>query len=305
MFVIITGATATGKSGAAVSLAKKIDAVIISADSMQVYTGMDIGTSKITPDEMEGIQHRLIGEISPHEKFSAARFKQMAESAMDDMRASGKKAIIAGGTGLYINSIIRGIAGQYAASPELREYLRKEYLQHGLGHMADMLAAVDPGAPALIDIKNGRRVLRALEQVKSAGMTLAEIRRSAAETVYKDPYKMFVLELPRKTLYERLDIRVEEMLKRGLVGEVKNLLDSGFLPSETAMQAIGYKETALYLNGAVTYGGAVEMIKRATRNYAKRQQTWFSKYKEAVRINVEGLTKEDIAGIIAGHLENI
>ena len=305
MFVIITGATATGKSGAAVSLAKKIDAEIISADSMQVYTGMDIGTCKITPDEMEGIKHRLIGEISPHENFSAARFKQLAESALDSIRASGKKAIIAGGTGLYINSIIRGIAGQDKASPELREFLRGQFSQHGLGHMADMLAAIDPEAPGLIDIKNSRRVLRALEQVKSAGMTLNEIRRGAAQTIYKDAYKMFVLELPRKTLYERLDIRVEEMLKRGLVGEVKNLLDSGFLPSETAMQAIGYKETALYLKGDITYEGAVEMIKRATRNYAKRQQTWFKRYTEAVRINVEGLSKEDIAGIMAGHLENI
>ena len=302
MLVIIAGATATGKSGAAVSLAKLTGAEIISADSMQVYRGMDIGTCKITTEEMQGIKHYLVNEASPHENFSAARFKELAEKAADSIRASGKTAIIAGGTGLYINSIIRGLSPEGGAGQELRESLRGELKELGLGHMAGVLAALDPEAAAEIDVKNSRRVLRAIEQIKSSGKTLREIRGAAADTIYKDDYKLFILELPRAELYERLDKRVDGMLQRGLAGEVKNLLDSGFLPGETAMQAIGYKEMALYLKGLIAYETAVEMIKRATRNYAKRQETWFKKYPEAERIGVSGLSAGDIAAVIAGRI---
>jgi len=302
MLVIIAGATATGKSGAAVSLAGIIGAEIISADSMQVYRGMDIGTCKLTAEEMRGIKHHLINEASPHENFSAALFKELAEKAADSIRASGKTAIIAGGTGLYINSMIRGLSPGDAAGGDLREALRKELAEKGLEHMAAILAALDPLAAAEIDLKNSRRVLRAIEQIKSSGKTLREIRGAAEDTIYKDSYKMFILELPRSVLYERLDKRVDGMLQRGLVGEVKNLLDSGFLPGETAMQAIGYKEMAQYIKGLLSYEAAVGMIKSATRNYAKRQETWFKKYPEAVRINTDGLTDKKIAGIIAGKI---
>jgi tRNA dimethylallyltransferase len=302
MFVIIAGATATGKSGAAVALAKIIGGEVISADSMQVYRGMDIGTFKISAAEMRGIKHHLIDILSPHEAFSAACFKELAEKSMDSIIASGKKAVIAGGTGLYINSIIRGLAPGRETPPEIKESLRRELASRGLAHMVGMLEALDPDASRAIDIKNGRRVIRAIEQIKSSGKTLEEFRKSALDTVYNDDHKMFILQLPRMALYERLDKRVDEMLQRGLVGEVKNLLDSGFLPGETAMQAIGYKEIALYINGLASYKDAVEMIKSATRNYAKRQETWFKKYPEAVRIDIQGLSPEEIAGVIAGGL---
>jgi tRNA dimethylallyltransferase len=302
MFVIIAGATATGKSGAAVALAKIMGGEVISADSMQVYRGMDIGTFKLSTAEMRGIKHHLIDIISPHEVFSAARFKELAEKAMDSIKAAGKTAIMAGGTGLYINSIIRGLAPGRETPPEIKESLRRELASRGLAHMVAMLETLDPDAPGAIDIKNGRRVLRAIEQIKSSGKTLDEFRKSALDTVYNDEHKMFILQLPRKVLYERLDKRVDEMLQRGLVGEVKNLLDSGFLPGETAMQAIGYKETALYINGLATFKDSVEMIKSSTRNYAKRQETWFKKYPDAVRIDTQGISAEEIAGIIAGGL---
>lgn len=295
MFVVITGATATGKSGAAVALAKKINGEIISADSMQVYRGMDIGTYKITKAQMSGIRHHMIDIAEPKELFSAAKFKELAEKSMDAIKAAGKTPIIAGGTGLYINAVVKGIMKAAEPSRELKDRLRTELQEKGLEALAARLKKMDPDAALETDLKNSRRVLRALEIIEANNEKLSVLRAGTKDTAYKDDSRIFVLELPRKELYNRIDARVDEMVSKGLVDEVENLINTGINADFTSMQAIGYKEIAEHLKGGCSLETAVDNIKQATRNYAKRQETWFKKYREAVRIDVSGKSAEETA----------
>lgn len=287
MYIIVTGATGTGKSAVAVSLAKEINGEIISADSMQVYKGMDIGTYKISKAGMAGIKHHLLDVVEPGENFSAAQFKNLAEAAMDDIKSRKKIPIICGGTGLYINALIKGILTAKEPTQEQKYLLRVQLEEDGLESMVNLLNRIDPGAAALIDINNSRRVLRALELIMANDMSLRNLRETTEQNRYKDGYKLFVLETGREYMYARLDRRVDEMIKAGLKEEVKTLLNRGNFLSPTALQAIGYKETAAFLKGSITGEQMAESIKQATRNYAKRQVTWFKKYENAVRINME------------------
>jgi len=295
MFVIVAGATATGKSGAAVELAKKINGEIISADSMQVYCGMDIGTYKITKKEMAGVPHHMLDIAGPEEMFSAAKFKAMTEKIMDEIKSGNKVPVITGGTGLYINAIIKGIMKANEPSPELKERLRKELKDAGLENLTAKLKKLDPESAADIDLKNSRRVLRALELIEANGVKLSLLKAGTKATVYKDDYTMFVIDVPRQELYRRIDKRVDLMVEAGLEQEVKNLMNKGVKNGSTAMQAIGYKEMAEYINSHCSLETAINRIKQATRNYAKRQVTWFKRYKEAVRVDVAGKSAGEIA----------
>ena len=295
MYIIITGPTGTGKSAVAVSLAKKINGEIISADSMQVYKGMDIGTYKISKTEMAGIKHHLLDVVKPGENFSAAQFKNLAEAAMDDIKSRNEIPIVCGGTGLYISALIKGILTAKEPTHEQKYLLRVQLEEEGLESLVNLLNKKDPGAAALIDINNSRRVLRALELIMANDMSLGSLRETTEQNRYKDEYKLFVLETGREYMYARLDRRVDEMIKAGLKEEVEMLLSRGNSLSPTALQAIGYKETAAFLNGSVTKEQMIESIKQATRNYAKRQVTWFKKYENAVRINMENKEPEAAA----------
>jgi tRNA dimethylallyltransferase len=302
MYIIITGATGTGKSAVAVELASMINGEIISADSMQVYKGMDVGTYKITKGGMKGIEHHLLDVIEPGERFSAAQFKELAEAAIGAIKSRGKIPIVTGGTGLYISALTRGILAAKEPTAQQKSFLRAEFEEHGLEALVNLLNKKDPTAAALIDINNSRRVLRALELIEANKMSLSELRKTTEQNRYKDLYKLFVLEAGREYIYERLDKRVDEMTASGLVNEVKALLSRNNPLSITSMQAIGYKETMEYLKGNISEKKMVENIKQATRNYAKRQVTWFKKYSEAVRINMEGKSVADAAKEISAWL---
>jgi tRNA dimethylallyltransferase len=295
MFVIITGTTATGKSGAAVELAKKIKGEIISADSMQVYLGMDIGTYKTTKEQMSGVPHHMVDIAGPDELFSAAVWKARAEKTMDALAAGGKTPVITGGTGLYIGAIIKGIMKAIEPSQEQKERLRKELKDKGLESLSARLKKLDPEGAAGIDLKNSRRVIRALELIEANGTSLSALKAGTKDTAYKDDYAMFVLCLPRQELYERIDKRVDAMIEAGLEQEVKKLINKGIKSDSTAMQAIGYKEMAEHINGACSLETAISRIKQATRNYAKRQETWFKRYKEAIRVDASGKSAVEIA----------
>ena len=217
MYIIVTGATGTGKSAVAVELAKKINGEIISADSMQVYVGMDIGTYKISKEDTQGISHHLLDVVNPWEKFSVAQFKILAEKALNHIKGKGKIPIVVGGTGLFINSLTRGILTSKEPSNELKSLLRVELEENGLEALVNLLNKKDPEAASLIDINNSRRVLRALELIETNKMSLSELRKTTEKNRYKDDYKLFVLETGREYMYSRLDKRVDEMIKSGLL----------------------------------------------------------------------------------------
>jgi tRNA dimethylallyltransferase len=299
LYIIITGPTGTGKSSTAVELALLMNGEIISADSMQVYKGMDIGTYKITKTEMKGVKHHLIGIAEPANGFSAAQFKTFAEKAMDDIKLRGKLPIIAGGTGLYIHALTRGLMTAKEPTAEQKMILRVELEEGGLESLVNLLNKKDSEAAGMIDINNSRRVLRALELIEANKMTLKQLRATTEENRYKDDYKMFILETDREMMYASLDRRVDDMISRGLEKEVRSLMLAGLSGSDTAMQAIGYKETAQMIEGKIRESELKLKIKQATRNYAKRQITWFKKYGEAVNINMDKKTPAQAAAEIA------
>ncbi len=300
MFVIIAGPTGTGKSEIAVELALKLNGEVISADSMQVYKGMDIGTFKIKKEEMKGIKHYMLDIVMPSEKFSVGDFKKMAEKYIDKIKSKKKLPIIAGGTGLYIDAIIRGLFEFKETDPVLRKKLNDLYKKNGLDFIINMLKEKDSEAINLIDIKNPRRVLRALEIILSENIKFSEIKKQTEKTKYKDNYIFFILCMDRKKLYEKIEKRVDDMFEKGLMDEVNNLIKSGVDLNSTSMQAIGYKEIIdiFYKRKIIDLKEklekAKERIKIATKNYAKRQITWFKRYKEAIWIDVTDRKKEDI-----------
>ncbi|HDQ25745.1 MAG TPA: tRNA (adenosine(37)-N6)-dimethylallyltransferase MiaA [bacterium] len=285
MYIIICGPTALGKSEAAVILAEKTGGEVVSADSMQVYRGMDIGTSKITTAESRGIKHHMIDIADPSENFTVARYKKGAEEALDSIKAAGKTAIMAGGTGLYINSVIRGLMEAAEPSPELRLKLRKEQEDRGTEYMADMLKEKDPEAAGLVDLKNGRRVIRALELILANNMKLSELRQKTGGTAYNDRYIIFFLSAGREYIYARVNARVDKMMKNGLPEEAERLLENGV--GETARHAIGYKELFEYIRAGKRGPLPADAVKKATRAYALRQLTWFKRYKDAVQVDME------------------
>ncbi len=274
--LVITGPTATGKTALGVEAALALNGEVVSADSMQVYRRMDIGTAKPTVEERRGVPHHMLDVADPTESFSAAKYVRMAAACVEDIRARGKLPIVVGGTGLYIDGLLRGT--DYAAAPEdpaLRAGLEEEYDRLGGEGFREKLRAVDPARAELLHPGDKKRLVRAMEVYELTGETItAHDERSRAVPPRYAALKLALDFRERETLYARIDARAAEMFARGLPEEVRALLESGVPDDSTAMQAIGYKETAAYLRGACTLEEAVEAVQRGSRQYAKRQLTW-------------------------------
>lgn len=286
----ITGTTSVGKSAVGVELALMLNGEIISADSMQIYKGMDIGTSKITADEMRGIKHHMLDIVKPNETYSSFLYQQQASKIIDSLETP----IMVGGTGFYFDSLIYppefGTVGD-----ERRAELRKIYEEHGLEALLEILKGLDIDAYNRIDEKNPKRVMRAIEIAESGGRLSSGVGRNAQP---KYDMRLFVLERSRDSLYEQINRRVDGMLTAGLVDEVQNIVRTYGVCDTSAFQAIGYKEIIEYLCDRITFEDAVSKIKLNTRHYAKRQIAYFKKMNVVDFINVEGLDPHQIADLI-------
>lgn len=284
--IILTGPTAVGKTKASIALAKAVNGEIISADSMQVYKYMDIGSAKIRPEEMNGVKHYLVDVLEPDEEFHVVRFQQMAKAAMDEIYAKGKIPIIVGGTGFYIQAILNDI--DFTENDEDTPY-RAELEQIALDKenefLHQMLAEVDPKSAEMIHANNVKRVIRALEFYKQTGQRISE--HNETERAKESPYNFcyFVLNDERERLYERIELRIDQMVEEGLVEEVKALKEKGYTRDMVSMQGLGYKEILDYLNGISSLEEAIYILKRDTRHFAKRQLTWFRREREVIWIN--------------------
>ena len=280
--ICIAGPTASGKTGLAVALAERLNGEVVSCDSMQVYRGMDVGTAKPTAEEMRNVPHHLLSVAAPDEVFSVGRYVELADRAVQDILSRGKAAIVAGGTGLYMDSLILGRAFAAPSDPALRAALEQEAEAQGAALLLERLRAVDPATAARLHPSDRKRIVRALEVYTLTGQTIAAHN---AQTLLQPPrYAATRLVLtfePRALLYERIDRRVDEMVRRGLFAEVQSLLDRGVPAEATSMQAIGYKETALALRGQLSAQEAVAQIMLGSRRYAKRQLTWFRRWQDA------------------------
>ena len=274
--ICIAGPTASGKTALAVGLAKELNGEVVSCDSMQVYRRMDIGTAKPTKEEMQGIVHHMIDVAEPDEDFSVSRYCDMASPIVDDILARGKTAIIAGGTGLYMDSLIRGNAFAPFPATGVRERLEEQADAEGMQAMLRRLQSVDPDSAARLHLSDRKRILRALEVWLETGETITEHnRKTQAIPPRYTPLWLGLDFADRGELYRRIDARVDAMLEMGLMEEIRELLASGIPAKCTAMQAIGYKEFVNALNGEETVEKAAEEVKKSSRHYAKRQLTWF------------------------------
>ena len=274
--VCIAGPTASGKTALAVALAKEVNGEVVSCDSMQVYKGMDIGTAKPTVEEMEGIPHHMLSVAEPDEDFSVSRYCEMAAPIVDDIVAQGKVAIIAGGTGLYMDSLIRGNAFAPFPSTGVREKLEAQADAEGMEAMLGWLESIDPEAAARLHLSDRKRIIRALEVYLETGETItAHNKKTQAIPPRYTPLWLGLDFAQRSDLYHRIDLRVGLMLQMGLIEEIRALLDAGIPEKTTAMQAIGYKEFIAALEGKCTIEEAADQVRQSSRRYAKRQLTWF------------------------------
>ena len=292
--VILTGPTAVGKTSLSINLAKAINGEIISADSMQVYKGMDIGTAKVTSDEMDGIKHYLIDVIEPTEDFHVVKFKEMVESAINEIYAKGKIPIICGGTVFYIQAILYDIDfTENEIDKEYRKSLEDYAVKYGNEALHAKLKEIDPVSAENIPAANVKRVIRAIEYYNQTGEQFSV--HNATQKEKNSPYNFayFVLNDDRNLLYNRIDARVDKMIEDGLVDEVKTLVNAGVKKGMTAMDGIGYKELLDYLEGDGTLCDAIELIKKKSRNYAKRQLTWFRREKEVIWLDKTVYTSND------------
>lgn len=302
--IILTGPTAAGKTELSIRLAKEIGGEIISADSMQVYKKMNIGTAKIMPDEMDGIPHYLVDELDPAQEFHVVRFQQMAKQALDQIYQKGKIPVVVGGTGFYIQALLYDIDfSREDADQEYREYLGKLAKEKGNAYLHGMLSDVDPESAEAIHENNTKRVIRALEFYKKTGKKISQHNEEERkkESCYNFVY--FVLSHDRDILYERINKRVDRMLESGLIKEVELLAKEGYTKDMVSMQGIGYKEVFDYLEGKQDLSETADRIKKDTRHFAKRQLTWFRREKEVTVINRQDYGSED--EILAFMLEKI
>lgn len=284
--IVLTGPTAVGKTELSISLAKKINGSIISADSMQVYKYMDIGSAKITKEEMCGVKHYLVDELMPEEEFNIYRFKEMALKALEEIYAEGKIPIIVGGTGFYIQGLLYDIDFSETAADEAYRKEMEDYVRENGAHaLHELLREVDPESCDTIHENNVKRVIRALEYYHQTGQKISDHNKKEREKQSPYNFAYFVLNDIRENLYARIDKRVDLMVEKGLVDEVKRLKDMGYTPDMVSMQGLGYKEILWYLDNRCTLNEAVETIKQETRHFAKRQLTWFRREKEVVWID--------------------
>lgn len=285
-FVVLAGPTAVGKTELSISLAKKLDAEIISADSMQVYRQMNIGSAKITQEEMQGIPHHLIDVLDPDEEFHVVRFQEMAKKAMEEIYARGRLPLLVGGTGFYIQALLYDIDFQEAGeNEEIRSSLLKEAREKGNQVLHDRLRQVDEASALAIHPNNVKRVIRALEFYLTTGRQIS--RHNAEQKKRQSPYdfRYIVLHARREELYRRIDLRVDRMMEAGLVEEVRALRDQGYTKEMVSMQGLGYKEILDYLEGNSSLSEAVYRIKRDTRHFAKRQLTWFRREPDVIWVD--------------------
>lgn len=295
---VIGGPTASGKSKLAVELAKKVNGEIISADSMQIYKDMNIGTAKVTQEEMQGIRHYLIDFVSPEERYSVSNFKKDAESAIEEILKNGKTPIVVGGTGLYIDSLIYGIEYQeQEIDISYREELNKIAETDGLEELYKKAKTIDPEAMKKISPNDKKRIIRVLEIYNKTGKTKTELEIESRKNPVKYDYKVFAISMDREKLYKRIEKRVDDMVNQGLIDEVKFILKK-YSNFPTAMQGLGYKEVVEYLQGKCSKEEMIDKIKIETRHYAKRQLTWFRKNKEIIWLDGEKTPDYNISIII-------
>ena len=284
--IILTGPTAVGKTDLSIQLAKQVNGAIISADSMQVYKYMDIGSAKILPAQMQGVPHYLIDEFLPDEEFNVVRFQQYAKKYMQEIYHHGQIPILTGGTGFYIQAVLYDIDfSDQNADSDYRRELEELALSRGTQYLHDLLAAVDPSSAEAIHANNQKRIIRALEYFWLTGERISEHnkRERQKQTPYRAAY--FVLNDDRARLYERIDRRVDTMIADGLVEEVRRLRAMGYTKELVSMQGLGYKELFPYFDGECTLDEAVSVMKRDTRHFAKRQLTWFRREKDVIWVN--------------------
>ena len=299
--IVLTGPTAVGKTALSIRLAKALDGEIISADSMQVYRGMDIGSAKVTKKEMDGVRHHLIDVLEPEEDFNVAAFQRMAKEALEEIYSRGKLPIVAGGTGFYIQALLYDIDFRDdTGEGPIRKELEKLAVEKGAEYLHSLLQQADPQSADQIHPNNIKRVVRALEYFRQTGEPFSLHNQRERERCSPYHFLYYVICSDRKNLYERIDRRVDAMMADGLVGEVQALKKRGVKRGMTSMQGLGFKEILDYLDGTCSLEEAVYVLKRDTRHFAKRQITWFRRERE-----VRWLKLEDFGGDLDRVLQKI
>ena len=310
LFILI-GPTAIGKTDISIELAGILNGEIISADSMQIYKHMDIGTAKPTVQEMNGIRHYLIDELYPDEEYSVSVFRDSAGKYIDDILSRSKLPMVVGGTGLYINSLSHNLDFTGIISDwEYRNHLQELADNNGNSYVHKMLLSVDPQSYNRLHENDLRRIIRALEVFKYTGRTISEFQKLSKEKPIDFELCMIGLNMDRKHLYDRINLRVDKMIEQGLVEEVKLLLDMGYNKSLVSMQGLGYKEIVSYLEGTYSLEGSIDMLKQNTRHFAKRQLTWFRREERINWIDVDEIQNKaivikNITELIAGKLNYV
>lgn len=303
--IILTGPTAAGKTELSLKLAEAVNGEMISADSMQVYRYMNIGTAKIRPEEMRGIRHYLIDVLDPKEEFHVVKFQQMAKQAAEEIYHRGKLPIVVGGTGFYIQALLYDICFEEEGASPYREELQEYCKTYGAKALHEQLLTVDPASYEQIHINNIKRVIRALEFYHENGYPISEHNEEQRQK--ESPYRFcyFVLTDDRQVLYRRIEKRVDRMLEEGLVDEVRWLLEHGCTKDMVSMQGLGYKEIIAYLEQECTLEEAVNTLKRDTRHFAKRQLTWFRRERDVILIDRSDFSSEnEILNTMLKHCKN-
>jgi tRNA dimethylallyltransferase len=292
--IILTGPTSVGKTALSIALAKAVNGEIISADSMQVYKHMDIGTAKITTEQMDGVPHYLIDELEPEEEFNVVRFQQLTKKYMEQIYAKHKIPILVGGTGFYIQAVLYDIDfTENDTDTTYRRELEQILQEQGGAYLHDMLSKIDPSSAEAIHPNNSKKVIRALEFAKLTGEKISVHNQEQREK--KSPYQFcyFVLNKDRATLYDTINKRVDQMLEAGLLDEVKSLAAQGYTRELVSMQGLGYKELLAYLDGEFSLEEAIDILKRDTRHFAKRQITWFKREKIVTWVNKDEFASDE------------
>lgn len=288
--ICIVGPTASGKTGLAIELAKKIDAEIISADSMQIYKGLNVGTAKVTKEEAEGIPHHIIDVCNPEDKFSVADFKDLCYDTIKEIKNRGKNVIIAGGTGLYVNAVVYNMNfAEEEIDEKFRHELEKIAREKGNEYLHNMLKELDPVTAEEIHMNNVKRVIRAIEIAKKTNKLKSTHMQEEKERINTEKSKydfvVFCIEQERQYLYDRINLRVDLMVNDGILDEAKKVYEMKLPKDNTCMQAIGYKEFFPYFNGEATLEECIETLKKETRHYAKRQMTWFNNKLDTIKLD--------------------
>ena len=293
--VILVGPTAVGKTAASIGLAKALNGEIISGDSMQIFKGLDIGTAKISQSEMDGVVHHLIDIKEPWESFSAAEFKRLADEAIADIHSRGKLPIIVGGTGFYINSVLYEYHFGEAETDETYRAQLQQYLElHGNDALWQLLLEKDPASAGRLHSNDTKRVMRALEVLHVTGIPASERQNTVDRQTMRYDAVYIALNLPREILYQRINLRVEQMMAEGLEQEVRNALAQGVPQDALSMTSLGYRQMIQYFNGEISLERAVELIQRDTRHFAKRQLTWFRHDPNIQWVDKDGKTDAQI-----------